>query len=47
MNWNTEPEEDRNLVARGAAVLQAVVLALALVCTLGAISALAVWWGFS
>lgn len=44
MNWSTEPEEDRYLVARGAAVFQAIALAVALVCTIGAVSALAVLW---
>jgi hypothetical protein len=45
MSWQTEPEEDRDLVERGARLAMRVALAVALVCTLGAISAAAVWWG--
>jgi len=45
MNWSTEPEEDRRLVERGAALFQNVALAVAVVCIIGAIGSLASWWG--
>lgn len=47
MNWTTEPEEDRDLIERGAALFQNAALAVAVGCVIGAIVTLSMWWGFS